>query len=69
MKSHLNCPQCRSVVAWEGNPHRPFCSDRCRLIDLGRWANEEFRIPVGSDTARSGDSFLFESETDSNTDR
>jgi endogenous inhibitor of DNA gyrase (YacG/DUF329 family) len=27
------------------NPRRPFCSERCRLIDLGEWANEERRIP------------------------
>jgi uncharacterized protein len=28
------------------NPYRPFCSDRCRLIDLGEWANEQRRIPT-----------------------
>jgi endogenous inhibitor of DNA gyrase (YacG/DUF329 family) len=30
---------------WEGNPDRPFCSERCRLIDLGAWASERYRIP------------------------
>jgi len=29
----------------EGNPDRPFCSPKCRLIDLGRWAGEDYRIP------------------------
>jgi len=32
-------------VPWEGNEHRPFCSDRCRLLDLGEWASERYRIP------------------------
>ncbi len=41
----VKCPQCRKEVAWEGNPHRPFCSERCRLIDLGAWAKEEYRFP------------------------
>ena len=28
-----------------GNPFRPFCSEKCRLVDLGRWAGEDYRIP------------------------
>jgi endogenous inhibitor of DNA gyrase (YacG/DUF329 family) len=39
------CPRCGEVTAWAGNPHRPFCSERCRLIDLGAWASEDYRIP------------------------
>ncbi|MBB5017375.1 hypothetical protein HNQ59_000639 [Chitinivorax tropicus] len=40
------CPQCRTPVTWSSaSPHRPFCSERCRLIDLGQWANEAYRIP------------------------
>jgi len=39
------CPRCRAKTAWEGNPYRPFCSARCRSIDLGSWADEEFRVP------------------------
>lgn len=40
------CPTCRRRVKWTlSNPYRPFCSDRCRLIDLGAWAGEEHRIP------------------------
>ena len=27
--------------------HRPFCSDRCRLLDLGKWLGEEYRVPAG----------------------
>jgi hypothetical protein len=32
-------------VHWEGNPDRPFCSQRCRLADLGNWAAERYRVP------------------------
>lgn len=43
---HVDCPTCKTPVEWnENNPHRPFCSDRCRLIDLGAWASEDYRIP------------------------
>ncbi len=41
----VSCPRCGKNVPWEGNPDRPFCSDRCRNLDLGRWADEEYRIP------------------------
>ena len=40
----IHCPQCRKPTPWEGNDHRPFCSERCRLIDLGSWSDESYRI-------------------------
>lgn len=41
----LNCPTCKKLVLWnEDFPYRPFCSDRCRLIDLGEWASENHKI-------------------------
>ncbi len=42
----FKCPLCGKETAWEGNPYRPFCSERCRLIDLGAWSGEEYRIPA-----------------------
>jgi len=37
-------------VAWSTeNPYRPFCSERCKLIDLGDWAMEKFRVPAEED--------------------
>ncbi len=39
------CPRCGEVAAWAGNPYRPFCSERCKMIDLGAWASGEHRIP------------------------
>ena len=32
------------MVQWEGNEWRPFCSKRCKLLDLGAWASEEYRV-------------------------
>ena len=32
------CPRCGEPSVWEGNEFRPFCSERCKLIDLGAWA-------------------------------
>lgn len=42
----VRCPSCEgdSVYA-PSNPYRPFCSERCRSIDLGAWASESFRVP------------------------
>ncbi|MFN6203842.1 MAG: DNA gyrase inhibitor YacG [Acidobacteriota bacterium] len=40
------CPSCHKETTWEDNPSRPFCSERCRLIDLGRWATEEYRVAL-----------------------
>jgi endogenous inhibitor of DNA gyrase (YacG/DUF329 family) len=39
------CPQCKKQVAWADNPFRPFCSERCRLVDLGAWLDEKYTIP------------------------
>ena len=44
MAARLKCPICRAEVAWENNPHRPFCSERCQLIDLGAWVDERYRV-------------------------
>lgn len=45
---HLFCPTCKKSVEWKGNPYRPFCSERCKMVDLGAWAREEYRVPVQS---------------------
>jgi endogenous inhibitor of DNA gyrase (YacG/DUF329 family) len=42
----VNCPKCGKSIVWDNrNPFRPFCSERCKLIDLGQWATESYRIP------------------------
>ena len=41
----VKCPQCKVSVAWsQSNKYRPFCSQRCKLLDLGAWAGEGHRI-------------------------
>jgi endogenous inhibitor of DNA gyrase (YacG/DUF329 family) len=46
MVTTVKCPTCRRAVEWSPeSPYRPFCSDRCRLIDLGAWFGEQHRIP------------------------
>ena len=43
----MKCPRCGGAALFSpDNPWRPFCSERCKLIDLGQWANEGYRIPV-----------------------
>ena len=50
MSKTVKCPTCGKKVKWDASsPWRPFCSDRCRLIDLGEWADESHCIP-GEDT-------------------
>lgn len=40
------CPTCKRETEWSADaPYRPFCSERCRLIDLGAWLSEEHAIP------------------------
>ena len=41
------CPTCGKSAPWtEANAWRPFCSERCKLVDLGGWADESYRVPV-----------------------
>lgn len=48
----VNCPQCGRAVVWNADsPYRPFCSERCKLFDLGQWATESYRIPDAGEGA------------------
>ncbi|MDR3055695.1 MAG: DNA gyrase inhibitor YacG [Zoogloeaceae bacterium] len=51
------CPQCGKRSPWNrDNPWRPFCSERCKLVDLGAWANEAYRVPdEAQETEVTGD--------------
>lgn len=46
----MKCPICEKSVKL-GDPEMPFCSERCRDIDLGKWASEEYRVPVVNQNA------------------
>ena len=50
MSTIVPCPRCGKESAWESsNLFRPFCSERCKMIDLGKWADEAFRVAVPDD--------------------
>ena len=42
----VKCPTCGKKVEYGGNEFRPFCSERCKLLDLGAWADEEYTVPT-----------------------
>lgn len=43
--ARVKCPTCHRDLDWDTAPFRPFCSERCRLIDLGAWLSEQRAIP------------------------
>lgn len=47
----MRCPVCKRETRWKGNPYRPFCSARCKLLDLYNWLSERYRVPGAADTA------------------
>ena len=52
----VSCPRCQAPVTWSGNaPFRPFCSERCKLMDLGAWATEKYRVAAPGDAASEDD--------------
>ncbi|MEW9808902.1 MAG: DNA gyrase inhibitor YacG [Candidatus Symbiodolus clandestinus] len=56
--SLVPCPTCHQVVVWNPqNRYRPFCSQRCQLIDLGEWATEQKSIP-GKETPTYSETLL-----------
>jgi hypothetical protein len=51
MPTVVECPTCHAKVEWtEANKYRPFCSERCKMIDLGAWAEEKYAIPGAAPT-------------------
>lgn len=49
----VRCPTCHKTGPWWEGRYGPFCSERCKLVDLARWLNEDYRIaePLIPDTA------------------
>ncbi len=54
MAREVPCPRCGTRHQWDGNPWRPFCSERCKLVDLGGWFSEQNAIP-GESAGIEGD--------------
>jgi uncharacterized protein len=52
----VKCPTCGRQMTWDPqSPFRPFCSERCRLIDLGAWLSEERGIPAETPVPQAPD--------------
>jgi len=52
MATIVKCPTCKRPVSWSPDSvYRPFCSERCRLVDLGAWFSEKHKIPDESSDA------------------
>lgn len=49
------CPICRAALTEGARATAPFCSARCRQIDLGKWLNEDYRVAVDSDDGQDAD--------------
>ena len=56
----LPCPYCGTLSPWQDNIYRPFCSERCKLIDLGAWANEDYRITDQSEDPMDTDQAILD---------
>lgn len=57
-KRAVACPTCKQLAEFSpDNPYRPFCSKRCKLIDLGSWATEQYSIPVDAKSDQLPDDF------------
>jgi endogenous inhibitor of DNA gyrase (YacG/DUF329 family) len=48
------CPTCKKAAKKDGNKVFPFCCERCQLVDLGKWLDEEYRIPEEPDAKGGG---------------
>lgn len=49
----VKCPHCNKETEYNGNEYRPFCSERCKLLDFGSWADGEYGI--ASETSEMSD--------------
>lgn len=56
----IKCPSCGREVEYEGNKFRPFCSERCNLIDLGAWIDEEYAVAAENEPVSEEDLDMIE---------
>jgi uncharacterized protein len=54
-RGRIQCPTCRRELDWDSAPFRPFCSERCRLVDLGAWLTEQRGIPGDAPAVPGGE--------------
>ncbi len=46
--TRMKCPNCGKQTEYSGNEYRPFCSERCKLLDFGAWADGVYTVPSES---------------------
>jgi len=51
----VKCPECGKETEFSGNEFRPFCSERCKLLDLGAWADGDYAVPADAANLTSED--------------
>ena len=51
----VKCPNCGKSTEFSGNEFRPFCSERCKLLDFGAWADEEYALPSETESMTDED--------------
>ncbi|MFL6375147.1 MAG: DNA gyrase inhibitor YacG [Pyrinomonadaceae bacterium] len=51
----VKCPHCGRETEFKGNEFRPFCSERCKLLDFGAWADEDYKLPTQSQELTEND--------------
>jgi uncharacterized protein len=56
----VKCPNCEKMNEYTRNEFRPFCSERCKLIDFGAWADEEFALPTEETSLTEEDLYQIE---------
>ncbi|MBU3847580.1 MAG: DNA gyrase inhibitor YacG [Candidatus Acinetobacter avistercoris] len=54
MQRTFPCPRCGNPSKWAENEFKPFCSERCKMIDLGAWASDQYTLPT-EDSPQSED--------------
>lgn len=57
----IDCPSCGESFSYYTSEFRPFCSERCRMVDLGQWLREDYKVP-GREEIRIDEKECFEDE-------
>jgi len=51
----IKCPKCKKETEYSGNEFRPFCSERCKLIDFGDWTEGNYSLPAETESLNESD--------------
>lgn len=63
MNTRVKCPQCQKEVMWSPDyPYRPFCSQRCKTLDLGAWASEDYKLQAQEEQPAHESPFVISSQ-------